>query len=71
MNTFIPREKMSRKARKELDAQRRVLWSVPPVTRTVPDKTKYNRKRSARIKHDSGAAFGFIRRKNGATPSPA
>ena len=33
MEKFVPKEKMSKKLRKKLDAQRRTLWTVNPVTK--------------------------------------
>ena len=44
MNRFIPREKLGKKARKELDRQRRFTWSFSPATRKVENKKRYNRK---------------------------
>ena len=49
MTRFIPREKLGKKARRELDARRRQSWSFSPVTRTVESRKKYNRQW---IKHD-------------------
>lgn len=46
MTHFIPREKLGKKARKELDALRRQAWSFSPVTRTVESRKKYNRQRA-------------------------
>ena len=44
MNTLIPREKMSKKAKKELAKQKRIDWAgMCPITRVVRDKKKYNR----------------------------
>lgn len=45
MKKFIPREKLSQKARKELDRRARATWGISPVSRKKEDKTKYNRKR--------------------------
>lgn len=45
MKKFIPREKLSQKARKELDRRVRATWGISPVSRKKEDKTKYNRKR--------------------------
>ena len=45
MSRFIPREKMSKKARRQLDNQRRLTWPISPVTRTFESKKQYNRKR--------------------------
>ena len=44
MDRFIPREKMGKKARKELDARKRATWSFSPVTKKVESRKKYNRK---------------------------
>lgn len=38
MSKFIPREKLSKKARRVLDAQRRAAWGFSPVTRKVESK---------------------------------
>jgi len=45
MEKFIPREKLSRKARKKLDSRKRASWSISPVTRKVASKKLYSRKR--------------------------
>ena len=45
MKKFIPREKLSRKAQKEMDRRARATWSISPVSRKKEDKTKYNKKR--------------------------
>ena len=39
-NTFIPREKLSKKARRAMDAKQRTQWAFPPVSRVVPNKKK-------------------------------
>ena len=55
---FIPKEKLSKKARRELNAARRTLWAVPPVSKKVESKKVYNRKKSARLRDDgSGRIF--------------
>ena len=43
MNRFIPREKLSKKARRELDLQKRSEWSFSPVSRRVESKKRYSR----------------------------
>ena len=45
MTRFIPREKMGRKARRELDSRNRATWAFCPATRTVGNRKRYNRKR--------------------------
>jgi len=55
---FIPKEKLSKKAQRELNAARRTLWAVPPVSKKVESKKVYNRKKSARLCDDgSGRVF--------------
>ena len=44
MEKFIPKEKLSKKKQRELNAQRRVTWgSLSPVTRRSADPKAYNR----------------------------
>jgi len=45
MARFIPEGKMSKKARKELNRQRRVTWGFSPVTKAVESKKLYNRRK--------------------------
>jgi len=47
MARFVPKGKMSKKAQKELNRQRRVTWEFSPVTKTVESKKLYNRKRNS------------------------
>ena len=58
MKKFIPKEKLGRKARRQLDSERRVTWAFSPVTKKVESKKLYNRKRKARDRyHDDGMGF--------------
>ena len=43
---MISKSKLSKKARKELDKQKRVTWDFSPVSRIKPSKKVYNRRRS-------------------------
>ena len=47
MEKFVAENKMSKKARKELNNARRVTWGFSPVTRSKESKKLYNRKRIA------------------------
>lgn len=38
MEKFVPRDKMSKKAKKKLDAEKRAAWAFSPVTRKVESK---------------------------------
>lgn len=51
MKKFIPREKLSRKAKKEIDRRARAVWGISPVSRKKEDKTKYNRKRVEKVEY--------------------
>ena len=52
MARFVPKDKLSKKAQKELNRQRRVTWDFSPVTKTVDSKKLYNRKRKAQNRDD-------------------
>ena len=62
MAKFISREKLSKKARKELDNQKRTVWGFSPTTRKVESKKLYNRRKSAHAwKNDFGiSAFCLV-----------
>ena len=55
MAKFISREKLSKKARKELDNQKRTVWAFSTTTKKVESKKLYNRRKSAHAwKNDFG-----------------
>ncbi len=61
MAKFILRQKMSKKARKELDSKQRATWSISPVTKKVESKKLYNRKRKPSAKYDDfGRGFCYV-----------
>lgn len=37
---FVPYDKLSKKAKRAIDKQKRSVWDISPVTRTVPDKRR-------------------------------
>ena len=58
MAKYISREKLSKKARKELAAQKRVTWAFSPVTKRVESKKVSSRKKNARLRDaDETGAF--------------
>ncbi len=60
MEKFIPYEKLSKKKRRELDAARRTVWTINPVTRRPENSKAYNRKKAQKRFDDSGfCAFCF------------
>ena len=48
MKPFVPRDKMSKRARKKLDAQNRTTWAFSPTTKIVKSKKVYDRKKQPR-----------------------
>ena len=52
MKKFIPREKLGRKARKQLDSEQRATWAFSPVTKKVESKKLYNRKQKSHDRYD-------------------
>ena len=58
---FIPTEKLGKKARRKLNAARRTLWIVSPISKKVESKKVYNRKKSARLyREDTGRIFDIV-----------
>lgn len=59
MKTFVPRDKMTKRARKKLDAQNRTTWAFSPVTKVIKSKKVYDRKKQPRNyePYDSGGCF--------------
>jgi hypothetical protein len=49
MERFIPRDKMSPKARRALDARKRVLWTICPAAKRIENKKAYNRHENAAL----------------------
>lgn len=54
----IPRIKMSKRQRKFLDSLGRRVWVISPVTRKVPSKRIYDRKRPSGV---DGWSLSFCR----------
>ena len=59
MARFISKSKLSKKAQKELNRQRRVTWEFSPVTKTVDSRKIYSRKRKTRNRDDYGPGFYY------------
>ena len=60
MAGFVSKEKLSKKAQKQLNRQRRVTWAFSPVTKTVESKKIYSRKRKAQNRDDDGLSFFVV-----------
>lgn len=59
MNNFVEKKKLSKKAQRALNNEKRQTWNFSPVTRTVESKKVYNRKRNLRERYgsDHGGLF--------------
>ena len=55
MARFVPKGKLSKKALKELNRQRRTMWDFNPASRAIDSKKRYNRKKNTRVSDDYGA----------------
>lgn len=61
MAKFVSREKLSKKVRKELDSQHRVLWQYSPVTKKIESKKLYDRKKKSHARYDDyGMGFCYV-----------
>ena len=64
MEKFIPYEKLSKKKKRELDAGKRTIWAISPVTRRPENPKAYNRKKAQKRMDDSGSVLSvFIARR--------
>ena len=60
MEKFIPYEKLSKKKRRELDARRRNVWSISPVTRKPANSKAYNRRKAQKWADNADPVSFFI-----------
>ena len=62
MDKFISKEKLSKRAQRELASAKRNTWgSFNPVTRKAESKKVYNRKRVRLERNDSYQAEPFVK----------
>ncbi len=62
MVRFIPREKLDKKARRQMDKQKRCTWTVPPVSKIFKSKKYYNRKQNPRdYQDDWNCGFFYVK----------
>ena len=60
MEKFIPYEKLSKKKKRELDAGRRTIWAISPVTRKSENPKAYNRRKAQKRMDDSSFCAFFL-----------
>lgn len=59
MEKFIPYEKLSKKKKRELDAGRRTVWAISPVTRKSENPKAYNRRKAQKRMDEPGSVLSF------------
>lgn len=57
MKKFISRDKLSKKARRALDQEKRGRWAVPPLAKIIPNKKKNAQAKSHPEKDETGWDF--------------
>ena len=60
MEKFVPYKKLSKKKKRELDAGRRTVWAVSPVTRKPANPKAYNRKKAQKRMDDPGSVLSVF-----------
>ena len=60
MEKFIPYEKLSKKKKRELDAGKRTVWAISPVTRRSENPKAYNRKKAQKRMDDPGSVLSVF-----------
>lgn len=71
MKKYVPMEKRSKKEQRAWYASQRGSWNgVKPVSRTIPSKKLYNRKRTDR-REDFPGRFVFLSKQAGILRIPA
>ena len=60
MEKFIPYEKLSKKKRRALNAKRREVWLISPITRKPENPKAYNRKKAQRRDFDDTRSVPFL-----------
>ena len=48
MERFIPQKKLSKKAQRSLNAEKRKIWAINPLTKCANDPRVYNRNKIKR-----------------------
>ena len=59
MDKLIPYEKLSKKKKRELDAGKRTVWAISPVTRKPENPKAYNRRKAQKRMYDPGSVLSF------------
>lgn len=60
MEKFILYEKLSKKKKRELDAGRRTVWAISPVTRKSENQKADNRRKAQKRMDDPGSVLSVF-----------
>lgn len=60
MEKFIPKAKLSKKARRDAEKEQRRTWMINPVSRTKQSKKVYNRKNARQFESNYQRGGIFI-----------
>ena len=60
MEKFTPYEKLSKKKKRELDAGRRTVWAISPVTRKSENQKTYNRRKAQKRMDEPGSVLSVF-----------
>ena len=60
MEKYIPYEKLSKKKKREMDAGRRTVWAISPVTRKSENPKAYNRRKAQKRMDDAGSVLSLL-----------
>ena len=60
MEKFIPYEKLSKKKKRELNAGKRTIWAISPVTRKSENPKSYNRKKAQKWTNDPDSVLSLL-----------
>ena len=59
MEKFVPYEKLSKKQRRAVDANRRQMWNISPVTRRPENPKAYKREKTRKRMFDDFSSVSF------------
>ena len=59
MKKYVAKEKLTKKAQKALNREKRVEWAFKPISRVIPNKKKEAQKKLRPEEHDPDGAFSY------------
>jgi hypothetical protein len=59
LKRFVPYKKLSKKQKRAVNAEKRAMWRISPVTRRPDNPKAYNRKKARKCEDDSSSVLSF------------